>query len=74
MTTRQERVDQIRAMIDDPDLHLSPKEALKTIYYWYMFEIALLARNKAERRCEKWVEKLNIQAEVYNLRKDMSDL
>lgn len=74
MTTHQDRADLVTAMLSDPDLHLSPKDIVVTLYYWYKFEIALINKKRASQDCRKWATKLNDQREVFSLRKEMADL
>lgn len=71
--TYEERVAQIDAMLHDPDLALTPREAFELILRWGRFEYALMRQKRQDKRVEKYAKWMSDITEIYNLRKALAD-
>lgn len=72
MTTYEER----KVMLNEILEHklIEPAEALKTIYHWWRFELALVRRDRANKIAIKHGKRLDEQIEVLGFRAEMRDL
>jgi hypothetical protein len=74
MSNRDERLEDVLTLINDPELDLTLKEAFSYTINYCMYEIALMRRNRAQASIKKYANRLNDADKIYQLRKKMKDL
>lgn len=72
--TFEERNAQIKEMLHDADLNLTPRESFELILRWMRFEYAVNRLARQERRVEKYAKWLADTTEVFNMRKTLTKL
>lgn len=69
----KERQQFVRETVTNPDFHLSAKDILRHVYYWYRAERAMSKRYKYSREASIYIDKLNDDLAVFRFRKEMQD-